>query len=310
MTPAPATPARAAHTPVASLADGRLRCALASAARGDGLIGTAPPATTFLAIEVPGPWSANALRSSRAASAATVDLARRVSAAGGRAVAIRHPHRRGGDARAWFWADCRPGHETLRTGTVGDDEELRGLRLDGTDGEPDEEPLWLCCTHGTHDRCCAADGRVVFRDLDALRPGRVWESSHLGGCRFAGNVAVLPHGIYYGRVSTADVPSLVSATEHGEILAPRLRGRTAVPPAAQTALALVARLRGLSGVNAVTVGAPVAASDRRWQVPVDVAGDHVTATVSLDGDGDPVPLTCSAERPDRPPRWSLVDPTS
>lgn len=284
---------------------GGLRCALAAAARGDRMVGTAPPAQTFLAVEVRGSWGANAIRESRASSPALVATARKVAGMGGRMVAIRRPDRRAAGARRWFWADCRPGRETLRTGSSATDDDLLALRLDGSDGDADDEPLWLCCTHGKHDRCCAEEGRVVFHDLEALQPGRVWESSHLGGCRFAANVVELPHGLYYGRMSTADVPAVVAANSRGEVVREHLRGRSALLPAAQSAMQLVAERLDVTAIDGVEVAEPSAVGDGRFQVPVRVGGTDMVAVVRLFGLGEPVGLTCGANAADRPPAWSL-----
>lgn len=269
------------------------------------MIGTAPPAQTFLAVEMPGPWGANAIRESRASSSALVAAARRVASAGGRLVVIRRADRRGASDRRWFWADCRPGHEALRSGSVATDDALLDLRLDGSDGDADEQSLWLTCTHSKHDRCCAEEGRVVFHDLEALVPGRVWESSHLGGCRFAGNVVLLPHGLYYGRVSTADVPGLVAAQARGTVVVEHLRGRSALAAPAQAATHLVADRLGLSPVDVTVVGQPTAQDDGRWLVTLETDVQTLQAVVRLYGLGPPVELTCGAQTGDRPPAWSL-----
>lgn len=271
------------------------------------MIGTAPPAQTFLAVEMPGPWGANAIRESRASSPALVSTARRVASSGGRMVVVRRFDRRSasrGHLR-WFWADCRPGKEALRTGLSPDYDDLLRLRLDGSDGDSESEPLWLCCTHSKHDRCCAEEGRVVFRDLEDMTPGRVWESSHLGGCRFAGNVVVLPHGLYYGRVSTADVPALVAAHARGEVVREHLRGRSSLASPAQAASRLVSDRLGVTSLAAIEVGDPSPADGGRWSVPLRVDGSSMVAVVRLFGTGQPVGLTCGAEDDDRPPAWSL-----
>ena len=52
--------------------------------------------------------------------------------------------------------------------------------------------MWLVCTNGKRDACCARDGLPVARALAALRPDEAWECSHLGGHRFAANVALAP----------------------------------------------------------------------------------------------------------------------
>ena len=77
---------------------------------------------------------------------------------------------------------------------------------DSTTGwEPDDDRYVLVCTNGRHDR--------VLRDVRPPdRPRRcatsqwadeVWECSHIGGDRFAGNVVLLPDSLYFGRLDLA-----------------------------------------------------------------------------------------------------------
>src|SRR5262249_39352173 len=79
-------------------------------------------------------------------------------------------------------------------------------------------------------------GRPLY---DALRQAAdsagVWQSTHVGGDRFAGNVVVLPHGLYYGRVGPREVAGLVAAHAGGRIDLARYRGRSAWPFAVQAA---------------------------------------------------------------------------
>jgi hypothetical protein len=65
----------------------------------------------------------------------------------------------------------------------------------------------------------------------------VWETSHLGGDRFAANVLVLPSGLLYGRVLPFAAAEFVAAAEAGEVVGALLRGRVGLPPAAQAAVA-------------------------------------------------------------------------
>ena len=74
---------------------------------------------------------------------------------------------------------------------------------------PYDEPLFLVCTHGKHDTCCAERGRPLCRALHDVAPDHTWEVSHIGGDRFAPNVLVLPEGLYFGRLTPADAPGFV-----------------------------------------------------------------------------------------------------
>src|SRR5262249_48827319 len=99
-----------------------------------------------------------------------------------------------------------------------------------------DHPLLLVCTHGKHDRCCALHGRPPY-DVPAhpAPPGWVWQASHLGGDRFAGNVVVLPEGLYYGRVRPEEAWTVLDEHLAGRIHLPRFRGRAGLPFAVQAA---------------------------------------------------------------------------
>jgi hypothetical protein len=216
------------------------RCALRSQLRGDPLPGTAFEAARVLLVEQPGPWGRKGLRESRFDKAAAATLVARAEAEGLRVQAIRRPGRTpAGARRRWAIADCRPGHESLRWGSYGHDAELLDLpvHVGSVIGEPDLEPLYLVCANSRHDPCCALRGRPVAAALHAVRPGRVFESSHLGGDRFAANVLVLPAGLLYGRVLPFAAAEFAAAADAGEVVGALLRGLVGTPPAAQAALA-------------------------------------------------------------------------
>ena len=118
-------------------------------------------------------------------------------------------------------------------------------------GTPVTGAVFGVCTHGSKDMCCATHGRPVAKALADAAPGRVWETTHLGGDRFAGNVLVLPAGFLYGHVSAATAARLAAASDDGRVLPELLRGRTSVDMRAQVAEIAVRRVTGLHGVDDV-----------------------------------------------------------
>ena len=107
-------------------------------------------------------------------------------------------------------------------------------------GTPVRDPLYFVCVHGKRDRCCARLGMPVYRAIEAQVGERVFQTTHLGGHRFAATLLVLPSGLCYGRVAADEASALVQATERGEIHdVARLRGRTLYTREAQAAEVLL-----------------------------------------------------------------------
>ncbi len=95
-------------------------------------------------------------------------------------------------------------------------------------GGEKSRPLYLVCTHGKRDLCCARKGTAMFRALDqADLDGELWQSSHQGGHRFAATMLYLPYGVHYGRLDPNDVKALVQAHARGRVYdLDRYRGQT------------------------------------------------------------------------------------
>jgi hypothetical protein len=119
------------------------------------------------------------------------------------------------------------------------------------DAELLDHPLFLVCVHGRRDRCCARLGMPVYTAVAKAAPAHTYQTTHLGGHRFAATLIVLPQGICYGRVEEQEASALVSAHRHGRLHdLDRLRGRMRLEPWAQSAeVALRRRLPALSGVD-------------------------------------------------------------
>src|SRR4029453_16448102 len=79
---------------------------------------------------------------------------------------------------------------------------------------------------GRHGACCAERGRPVAAALAQAHPDETWEVSHIGGDRFAGNLLVLPHGLYYGRLEPVTALAAAGAHRSGELGPAPRRGRS------------------------------------------------------------------------------------
>ena len=284
------------------------RCALQAQLRGDAMLGTAPVASHLLLVEQPGPWGPRGLVDSRAETDVAHEIDVLAAAAGLRLQAVRHPGRHAradrprfvalvdtvtGTMHHWLVPDLTALLDQLRAGARDDPLTSRTALLEQP-GEvtSEDEPLYLVCTHGRHDACCALRGRPLVDALHAERPGRVWETTHVGGDRFAANLLVLPAGDTYGRVLPFAAADLVTHVERGEVVPGLMRGRMGLPPIAQAALVYAHEQLVLPARDDLRVLGLERRSADQAMVTLDGPDGRVVVEVAM-STGDPARLTCA-----------------
>jgi hypothetical protein len=237
---------------------------------------------SYLLLEHPGPWGTEALRDARLPDGLGAHLQEQARRHRVRVLLVRRPGRRAGGgptrvvaaraAGAASWAEAADldridGVRDLDLAALGAGRSL-GL-------EPEPAPVLAVCTHGRHDACCAELGRPVALELaSGPHAAAVWETSHVGGDRFAGNLVVLPRGLYYGGLDPESAQQVAAATARGEVLLEHLRGRSDLTMPAQAADIDVRRRLGLTGFDEVRV------------VSARTTGD--LTTVALEAAGEPL----------------------
>lgn len=257
------------------MTDTDVRCSAASLEAQEPMVGTAPTETTWLLLEAAMPWGAQALAESRLPPAVRERLLRLTD------VRIQLIRRHGAESSTGVrvFAATASGDgfavEGARLGAVTDllDLPLESLATAGGLGLPAYDgPLWLVCTNGRRDRCCAELGRPVTAALAARWPEATWETTHLGGHRFAATLVALPSGVTLGRLDVAGAVASCTGLAEGRLPLDLLRGRAGLPAIAQAAELHVRELLGLDALGAVRVDA------------VDGADVLVTAGLSDDDD--------------------------
>lgn len=158
-----------------------------------------------------------------------------------------------------------------------------------------DAPLWLVCTHGTRDRCCAKWGVPLWDRLVAKGRERVWQSSHLGGHRFAPTLVCLPAGLMWGRIQLDQAEALWTAAEAGQLaLLDQLRGRCCHPRPVQAAECFVRSSAGLVDDGAVRLASWEEIGEDHYRVELrvrDAAGAVQAQTLELHHRLDPKLLT-------------------
>ena len=257
------------------------------------MLGTATRVDVWLLLEHPPPWGAKALeqgdlpRTTRAWLEAALD-AYAADGLTARAQFIRQADAEGAAPRhnGGTTVFVATGGELFRfQGESRRDIERLNLATDGL--ERVREPHYFVCTNGQRDLCCARYGLPTYARLRERVGDRAWQTTHVGGHRFAPNVLALPQGALYGRVFEAEVPAFADAVEGGALSLPHLRGRCAYPPEAQAAEAKLPGAGALRSVDGGVVTFHTARGERtvrvrRAQTPLEVvASCGKTATETI-----------------------------
>jgi hypothetical protein len=163
----------------------------------------------------------------------------------------------------------------------------------GREWMDDDEPYVLVCTNGRHDACCATFGRPLAR---ALRRSRwaawVWECSHIGGDRFAGNLLLLPDSLYFGRLDAAGAERVLEQFDAGRLDLDGFRGRSTLNLVEQAAEHFVRTEFSLDAVDAIRSAESL--GNGQVQVRVGHGGHDDTLLVTVERSRVPAdtPLTC------------------
>jgi hypothetical protein len=292
---------------------GAPRCSAEALARDEPLFATASLVSAWLLIEQPGAWGADALTESRFPPEIAVELQRK--AADVRVLLIRRRSASGDPVffKAHSGGDGVP--PSLVSAPLADpsvllDEDLDALTGGDTGpGTAIDHSIYLVCTHGRHDICCADRGRPLYRALSEIRLDRTWEVSHLGGDRFAGNLLVLPRGDYFGRVEPEDAEALVAAYEDGQLDLALHRGRSIQPRLVQAAEHFLRESEGLNLFDDLVVTEYHRSGHDRAEVVFRGPGGLVRVHVTARRAPERSYLTCRADQPGYPVVYDLVSIT-
>ena len=289
-------------------------CATLSRALGEPLLGTASRVRGWVLLEQPGPWGREAVLQSRLDRDLALVLDRRAREVHARLLLIRRPGRGDGGRSRCFLAHTGRRDRWVEGRVLDDPAELLDLDFGAVVagerpgfGEPLAGPLYLVCTNGRHDRCCATYGRPLALALAATAGERVWECSHVGGDRFAGNLVCLPGGHYFGRVGPQEAADVAGRYERGLLDLDHYRGRGCDPWAVQAAEWFARRHSGRLGIDELVVE-DIRRLDREVSAVrfMAIDGGRLRVVVRAARTADPRLLTCASTEPQPPMAYTLL----
>ena len=281
-------------------------CADVSASAGEPIAATASTIENWIVVEYRGLWARRALGESLLSDVVKRHLRAQLRALpASRLLFVRQPSRRSRDGFAVFACRSEERAPTLNALEIEAHDDL--VELDFTaptlPGRPAAHPLLVVCTHGKRDPCCARYGRPLYESLrEQTDEGWVWQSSHVGGDRFAGNVVCLPEALYFGRVTRLGAVAVLAEYLAGRIDLDHYRGRSCYPFPVQAAERAVREATGLTGIFDLAFEASERTGPDSLRVVFEAAGSRYEVDVTAEL-GDLVELTCSAEVPKRPTRY-------
>ncbi len=136
----------------------------------------------------------------------------------------------------------------------------------GGGGVVTQEPLFLVCTHGRRDKCCAKFGYALYKSLRGHVGDSVWQSSHVGGDRFAANLICFPHGLFYAHVTEEVGRTIVAEYAQGRLALGGYRGRVCYGYAVQAAEFFIRRESGITGLDELRFLRRARVDENHWRV--------------------------------------------
>jgi hypothetical protein len=286
---------------------GRALCADVSNEHAEPLAATASRVDNWILIEYRRLWSRDPIAGSGLSDEVKKHLESRLRALpNSRLLFIRRPDRRDEPRLAVFYGRSLEADQAFYALEMDEYQELLDVDFASAGASALEHPLFVVCTHGKRDRCCAKYGRPLYDELrEQAEPEWVWQSTHVGGDRFAGNLVCLPHGLYFGRVERPDVWPLLDEFLAGRIPLEHYRGRSCYPFAVQAAERRVREETDATGIDELRLTHCERRADDAWTVcfrVVPTGAVHAVDVVREFAD-DPAYLTCSAAVPKRARRF-------
>jgi hypothetical protein len=281
---------------------------------GEALFGTVTTTATWFLLEYNGRWERTAFESSDLPAPVKERLQAHLAAIPQSKIqVIRQNPRLAPEGIALFVARTTESDPALYAFSLERYEDLLDLDLPAIaagdaahDGARRAEPLFIVCTHGRRDKCCARRGAPVYERVAQEVGAAVWQTSHIGGHRLGANVICFPHGIVYGHGSPENAPGIVAAYRAGRLVPDLYRGRACYPPVAQVAEYFLRAETGIEELDAFRLTGVENSGDHQWTVHFAGRSDTRILRIEEDPAGWPVYASCDDADLSPQPKFRLL----
>jgi len=161
-----------------------------------------------------------------------------------------------------------------------------------------DTPIFLVCTNGRRDKCCALYGPNVYQALSEEAGDAVWQSSHIGGHNQAPIMLFFPHGVNYGRAMPADARRLLSEYQKNNIVLAHYRGRVGYETHLQAAEHFWREQTGILELPGLRIDTVSQVDEDQWDLAVcSVTGDKAVRVRIVRRWSDfSIPITCTKKK--------------
>ncbi len=206
-------------------------CYESSLNSNEEMYGTAPRVDVWFLLEYRGHWSGKAFKDSKIPKAVKSFLNKQLKAVPNSRLQLIKKHKNTDEHFKFYLAASDETNPRLYEFELENYEELLSLdikKILKSKKHMSDEKIFIICTNGEHDTCCGKFGMPVYLDIAESKYGsRTWETTHIGGHRFASTFVCLPHGLVYGRLRDGKVAEdLMKQYEDGKVHLPCYRGRS------------------------------------------------------------------------------------
>lgn len=278
--------------------------------------GTASTADAWLLLEYSSAWGARAFQDSQLTRAVKAHLKKALDSVPRSRLLFIKQERKSVSDLSLFIVRSTEADASIARVKLKDYEQLLNVDLaalmagdQSAGGEPWGRTLFLVCTHGKRDKCCAKFGYALYKSLRADAGDDVWQSSHVGGDRFAANLICFPHGFFYAHVTPDAGRQIISRYGQQTISLNNYRGRCCYPSAIQAAEFFLRSETQLCGINDIQFLDCVPIAGNHWLVRFHSQQGGQTHEVYLKSQLSEFqnPLTCHAREEKQVVQYSLSD---
>jgi hypothetical protein len=291
-------------------------CAQVARESEEPLIGTATQVSVWLLLEYRQTWRRKATADNDLPAAVQKYLAEQLEAIPGSRLLFIKQQSKGPVGRRFFVVrtdEAAPAHYEFSFSRYKDllDMDITAVanRDEAFTLQERQSPLFLVCTNGKRDRCCAKFGSPLYQVLRNDYPENSWQSTHIGGHRYAPNVLFLPQSVNYGWLTPDEIDLAVDAHLKGQIYdLEHFRGRTYYEPPVQAADYFLRRELNLLDLNGLRLISAEASGEDTWLVEFYVSAEDQTHEIRLHSEATEEPRLVSCGSPATKPvmRYQLL----